>query len=57
MTDPTVRCERCHKTHAAEETGCPNCLSIRRTNAVLGATMVMLVILALVGWVGAIALS
>lgn len=57
MTDPTVRCERCDKTYSAEEAGCPNCRSIRRTNAVIGTTMIMLVILALVGWVGAIALS
>lgn len=57
MTDPTVRCERCDKTYSAEETGCPNCRSIRRTNAVIGTTMIMLVILALVGWVGAIALT
>ncbi|SMH52740.1 hypothetical protein [Azospirillum agricola] len=56
MTDPTVRCERCHKTYPAEESGCPNCLSIRRTNAVIGTTLVLLAILALGGWVGAMAL-
>lgn len=53
MTEPTVRCERCDKPYASDEAGCPNCRSIRRTNAVIGTTMIMLVILVVIGWIGA----
>lgn len=57
MTEPTVRCPRCDNKHAADDPACPHCLSIRRSNAVMGVALVMLVILALVGWVGTLALT
>ncbi|WP_298366866.1 hypothetical protein [Azospirillum sp.] len=57
MTEPTVRCPRCDNKHAADAPTCPHCLSIRRSNAVMGVALVMLVILALVGWIGTLALT
>ncbi|WP_199231741.1 hypothetical protein [Azospirillum sp. TSO35-2] len=57
MTDQTVRCDRCANRYPATEEGCPRCRSIRRTNAVIVALLVMLVILALVGWVGTLVLA
>ncbi|MBP2300169.1 hypothetical protein [Azospirillum picis] len=55
--DHTLRCERCANPYPASEPGCPRCRSIRRSNAVIVALLVMLVILALVGWVGTLALT
>ncbi|WP_167543367.1 hypothetical protein [Azospirillum thiophilum] len=52
MTDQTVRCDRCDHRYPATEQGCPRCRSIRRTNAVIVVLLVMLVILALGGWIG-----
>lgn len=52
MTDQTVRCDRCDHRYPAAEEGCPRCRSIRRTNAVIVVLLVMLVILALGGWIG-----
>ncbi|CAO3351603.1 hypothetical protein [Azospirillum palustre] len=56
-TEQTVRCDRCAHRYPAAEEGCPRCRSIRRTNAVIVALLVMLVILALVGWVGTLVLT
>jgi hypothetical protein len=56
-TDQTVRCDRCAHRYPTAEEGCPRCRSIRRTNAVIVALLVMLVILALVGWVGTLVLT
>lgn len=56
-TEQTVRCDRCTHRYPAAAAGCPRCLSIRRTNAVIVALLVMLVILALVGWVGTLVLT
>jgi len=53
MTDPTVRCERCAKPYPADEPGCPNCRAIRRSNAVIGTALIMLVALVVIGWIGA----
>jgi hypothetical protein len=56
-TDQTVRCDRCAHRYPAAEDGCQRCRSIRRTNAVIVALLVMLVILALAGWVGTLVLT
>jgi hypothetical protein len=56
-TDQTVRCDRCAHRYPAAEDGCPRCRSIRRTNAVIVALLVMLVILALAGLVGNLVLA
>lgn len=57
MTEQTVRCPRCDNPHAADAPTCPHCLSIRRSNAVLTVAFVMLVLLALVGWVGTLVMT
>ncbi|CAO3447597.1 hypothetical protein [Azospirillum sp.] len=57
-TEQTVRCDRCnHPYPAVTEGGCPRCRSIRRSNAVIVTLLVMLVILALVGWIGTLVLT
>lgn len=53
MSDPTTTCPRCDLVYPATAPGCPRCRSIRATNRVIGAAMVALALLALVGWVGA----
>lgn len=53
MTEQTVRCERCALPYPADLPGCPNCRAIRRTNTLIVTTLVMLVLLAVVGWIGA----
>lgn len=56
-TDQTVRCDRCAHRYPATEEGCPRCRSIRRTNSVIVALLVMLVILTLAGWIGTLVLT
>ncbi|SMF82479.1 hypothetical protein SAMN02982917_5362 [Azospirillum oryzae] len=56
-TDQTVRCDRCAHRYPAAEGGCPRCRSIRRTNSVIVALLVMLVILTIVGWIGTLVLT
>ncbi|PWC43508.1 hypothetical protein [Azospirillum sp. TSO22-1] len=51
-TDDRARCPRCDLTYPADEPGCPRCRRIRQSNILIATTMVMLVILALVGWLG-----
>ncbi|WP_431859512.1 hypothetical protein [Azospirillum sp.] len=53
MTEASqTRCPRCDLTYPADEPGCPRCRRIRQSNILIATTMVMLVILALVGWLG-----
>lgn len=52
MTHAQTRCPRCDMTYPADEPGCPRCHRIRQSNILIGTTMVLLVILALVGWLG-----
>ncbi|CBS87650.1 hypothetical protein [Azospirillum lipoferum] len=56
-TEQTVRCDRCNHPYSAAEESCPRCRSIRRSNAVIVTLLVMLVILALVGWIGTLVLT
>ncbi|CAO3407560.1 hypothetical protein [Azospirillum largimobile] len=56
-TEQTVRCDRCAHPYPATEEGCPRCRSIRRSNMVIVTLLVMLVILALVGWIGTLVLT
>lgn len=51
-TDAMARCPRCDLTYPAAEPACPRCRRIRQTNILITTTVVMLVILALVGWLG-----
>lgn len=53
VTDRTVRCERCDTPHPAELPGCPNCRRIRQTNIAIATTLILLVVLAIAGWLGA----
>ncbi|AWK86357.1 hypothetical protein [Azospirillum thermophilum] len=50
--DDTIRCERCHRPYPADMPGCPNCRAIRKTNILIMTTMVMLILLTVVGWIG-----
>jgi len=50
--DETARCPRCDFSYPAEEPGCPRCRRIRQSNILIVTTLVMLVVLALVGWLG-----
>ncbi len=56
MTDAprsdTARCARCDMSYPATEPSCPRCRRIRQTNILITTTLVMLVVLALVGWLG-----
>lgn len=56
-TEQTVRCDRCNHPYSVAEESCPRCRSIRRGNAVIVTLLVMLVILALVGWIGTLVLT
>ena len=52
MPDAETRCPRCDLVYPAAEPGCPRCRRIRQTNVLIATTLVMLVILAVVGWIG-----
>ena len=52
MTDTQTRCPRCDFAYPADEPGCPRCRRIRQSNILIVTTLVMLVVLALVGWLG-----
>lgn len=52
MTDAETRCPRCDLVYPATEPSCPRCRRIRQTNVLITTTVIMLVILAVVGWIG-----
>lgn len=52
QADALTRCPRCDLTYPAAEPTCPRCRRIRQTNMLIMTTVVMLVVLALVGWLG-----
>ena len=52
MTDAQTRCPRCDLAYPADQPACPRCRRIRQTNVLIVTTLVMLVVLALFGWIG-----
>ena len=52
MTDAETRCPRCDLVYPASEPSCPRCRRIRQSNIMMGTLLIMLVVLALFGWIG-----
>ena len=52
MPNADMTCPRCEMRYPADEPSCPRCRRIRQSNILIMTTVVMLVILALVGWLG-----
>lgn len=49
---PQTKCQRCDLVYPESEPACPRCRRIRQTNIAIATTMIMLVLLAVVGWIG-----
>ncbi len=52
MDGARTQCPHCNLLYLTTEPTCPRCRQIRQTNMLIVTTLIMLVILVAVGWIG-----